>query len=281
MGTGGKIRIDLLLVGKGFFPSRQQAQRAIMAGLVFCRGERLDKPGTMVDPAADVEVRGNACPYVSRGGLKLEKALDEFGISVLGKQVLDAGASTGGFTQCLLERGAARVFAVDVGYGQLAWQLRQDSRVVVFERTNLRYLTPDQLGAQVDLATLDLSFISLNKVLPAVRGLLKPRGEVVALVKPQFEAGRQHVGKGGVVRDPGVHQEVLEKVICCGKEQSFAIRGLTHSPVLGADGNLEFFIWMSLGEVMAETPLPPLHRVVAAAHRALLHHKERDHTRPD
>lgn len=243
-----------------------------MAGLVFYQGRRIEKPGTFVDPNGEIEVRGNPCPYVSRGGLKLENALQKFGIDVKDKLVLDAGASTGGFTQCLLKQGARRVYAVDVGYGQLAWELRQDPRVAVYERTNLRYLTPEALGSRVDLVTLDLSFISLEKVLPAVRRLLNNGGEVVALVKPQFEAGRKYVGKGGIVTDAEVHCQVLERIIKTSRELGFHIKGLTYSSLLGADGNLEFFLWMATGEGGFISELSPgeVRRVVAAAHEALL-----------
>lgn len=247
MGRQKKKRIDQLLVEKDFFPSREQAQRALMAGVVFYRGECIDKPGTRVDPSGEIEVKGDPCPFVSRGGLKLEGVLDKFDIKPEGRIALDSGASTGGFTQCLLQRGAKQVFAVDVGYGQLAWKLRQDPRVVVLERTNLRYLTPAELGTKVDLVTLDLSFISLRKVFPAVRGLLQEGGEVVTLVKPQFEAGREHVGKGGIVKDPEIHFAVLEKVIASARENSFQVQGITYSPLPGTDGNLEFFLWLAAG----------------------------------
>lgn len=247
MGRQKKKRIDQLLVEKDFFPSREHAQRALMAGVVFYRGECIDKPGTRVDPSGEIEVKGDPCPFVSRGGLKLEGVLDKFDIKPEGRIALDSGASTGGFTQCLLQRGAKQVFAVDVGYGQLAWKLRQDPRVVVLERTNLRYLTPAELGTKVDLVTLDLSFISLRKVFPAVRGLLQEGGEVVTLVKPQFEAGREHVGKGGIVKDPEIHFAVLEKVIASARENSFQVQGITYSPLPGTDGNLEFFLWLAAG----------------------------------
>lgn len=243
-----------------------------MAGLVFYQGRRIEKPGTFVDPNGEIEVRGNPCPYVSRGGLKLEDALHKFGITVKDKIALDAGASTGGFTQCLLKQGARRVYAVDVGYGQLAWKLRHDPRVAVYERTNLRYLTPEDLGTRVDLVTLDLSFISLEKVLPAVRRLLNNGGEVVALVKPQFEAGREYVGKGGVVTDADVHCRVLERIIKISRELGFHIKGVTYSPLLGADGNVEFFLWMVTGDGGFTAELSPeeVRCVVATAHEALL-----------
>lgn len=273
----GKVRLDVLLVEKGFFASREQARRAVMAGLVFYEGRRMEKAGEFVDPNGVLEVKGNPCPYVSRGGLKLEGALHQFRIDVRGKVALDAGASTGGFTHCLLEHGAKRVYAVDVGYGQLAWQLRQDPRVVVFERTNIRYLKPEDLGTRVDLVTLDLSFISLEKVLPAVWELLKDSGEVVALVKPQFEAGREHVGKGGIVKDPEVHCRVLEHIVGVSLDLGFHVRGVTYSPLLGADGNVEFFLWLTKGESEGAELISSkdIRRVVEAAHKALLEKSER------
>jgi 23S rRNA (cytidine1920-2'-O)/16S rRNA (cytidine1409-2'-O)-methyltransferase len=274
---GRKKRLDQLLVEKNYFSSREQARRAIMEGVVFYRGQRIEKPGTFVDPEGEIEVKRDPCPFVSRGGLKLDAALDEFGIDIGGRVVLDAGASTGGFTQCLLRRGAMRVFAVDVGYGQLAWELRRDPRVVVLERTNLRYLTPEKLGTKVDLVTLDLSFISLKKVFPAVRELLRDEGEVVALVKPQFEAGRALVGKGGIVRAPETHCRVLEKVIADARGSGFLMKGVTHSPLLGAEGNLEFFLWLVAGEEkhseqgLVERELSEMVRtVVLRAHDLLL-----------
>jgi 23S rRNA (cytidine1920-2'-O)/16S rRNA (cytidine1409-2'-O)-methyltransferase len=243
-GSGGKKRIDLLLVEQGWFPSREQAQRAVMAGHVFYDGRLIDKAGAAVAPGGEIEVRGDPCPYVSRGGIKLESALREFGIDVAGKVALDAGASTGGFTQCLLQRGVSRVYAVDVGYGQLAWELRRDERVRVIERTNLRYLTPEVLGERVEFVTLDLSFISLAKVLGAVRELLRPGGEVLSLVKPQFEAGREQVGKGGIVKEAAVQKAVLEQVSVAACQLGFQIKGVTYSTIPGADGNIEFFMWL-------------------------------------
>jgi len=273
VGGGGKKRIDLLLVEQGRFPSREQAQRAVMAGQVFYDGCLIDKPGAAVAPGGEIQIRGNPCPYVSRGGIKLESALSEFGIDVAGRVALDSGASTGGFTQCLLQRGASRVYAVDVGYGQLAWNLRCDERVKVIERTNLRYLTPAELGERVEFVTLDLSFISLAKVLGAVRELLRPGGEVLALVKPQFEAGREQVGKGGIVKDPAVQGSVLEQVSAAACQLGFQIRGVTCSPIQGADGNIEFFMWLGYDPQAAPgAALAPeqASRVVAAARAAAL-----------
>ena len=270
MSRAKKRRIDQLLVDKGLFTSRERARRSLMAGVVFYEGERIDKPGTFVDPAGEIQVKKDPCPFVSRGGLKLEAALREFNVSVQGRTALDAGASTGGFTQVLLKWGAKKVYAVDVGYGQLAWELRQDPRVTVLERTNLRYLTSDQLGARVDLVTLDLSFISLTKILAAVRDLLDREGEVVALVKPQFEAGPELVGKGGIVRDPMVHCRVLIDIIKKAVESGFQYRGVTYSPVCGADGNIEFFLMLGTGDPDVHKDfLPEVGTVVEKAHYIL------------
>lgn len=235
-------RLDRLLVQRGFFDTREQAQAAILAGQVFVAGQRADKPGARFPLDAAIEVRGPAMPYVSRGGLKLACALDSFGINPAGRIALDVGASTGGFTDVLLQRGAARVFAIDVGYGQFAWKLRTDPRVTLLERTNIRHLRPGDLPATPDLAVIDVSFISLAKVLPAVRDLLAPEGEIVALVKPQFEAGPEKVGKGGIVRDPEVHREVLHQVIATASALGYWTAGLIPSPITGADGNREFLV---------------------------------------
>lgn len=237
-----RVRLDQLLVQLGLVPTRQRAQAAIMAGHVYVDGRRVDKPGTPVDPEARVEVRGEPIPYVSRGGLKLAHALDAFGLEVAGRVCMDVGASTGGFTDCLLQRGAARVYAVDVGYGQLDWRLRQDERVVVMERTNVRHLTPADIPEPVEILVIDVSFISLRLVLPPLLPLLAPGGWVVALVKPQFEAGRQHVGKGGVVRDPRVHRQVLSDLIRWLPTAGWQPRRLTASPIRGPKGNVEFFL---------------------------------------
>jgi 23S rRNA (cytidine1920-2'-O)/16S rRNA (cytidine1409-2'-O)-methyltransferase len=243
-----KKRLDLLLVERGLVESREQARRLVMAGQVRVDGCVIDKPGTLVAPEAEI-VLPPPMPYVSRGGLKLEHALDAFAIDVAGKIAADVGVSSGGFTDCLLQRGAARVYAIDVGYGQLDWKLRRDPRVVVLERTNVRYL--ESLPEPIDLATIDVSFISLELVLPAVMKLLKPDGQIVALVKPQFEAGRRQVGKGGVVRDPQVHRSVLEKIARWASGHGLGVHGLTRSPLAGPAGNIEF--WMHLR--FAETSL--------------------------
>lgn len=240
-----KERLDVLLQNKGLAESRTKAQAIIMEGLVFVAGQRVDKPGTPIDPTAEIEVRGKLCPYVSRGGLKLEKALDYFGVVPKDYVCSDSGASTGGFTDCLLQHGAKKVFAIDVGYGQLAWKIREDPRVVCMERTNIRYVTPEDLGEALDLSVIDVSFISLHIVLPAVQKLLKPEGQVLCLIKPQFEAGREKVGKKGVVRDPAVHVEVLEDFLALARGLGFTVRALTYSPVKGPEGNIEFLAHLS------------------------------------
>jgi 23S rRNA (cytidine1920-2'-O)/16S rRNA (cytidine1409-2'-O)-methyltransferase len=232
-----KERLDLLVVQRGLAESRQSAQRLIIAGLVSVDGQPAAKPGTRIPLSAHLAVKAQP-PYVSRGGLKLEAALDAFGLDVSDWIVADVGASTGGFTDCLLQRGAARVYALDVGYGQLAWKLRQDPRVVVMERTNARYV--ESLSEVIDLATIDASFISLRLLLPQVKQWLKPGGQVVALIKPQFEAGREHVGKGGVVRDPAIHQSVLKELTFWAASKGWGLCGLIRSPVKGPAGNVEF-----------------------------------------
>jgi 23S rRNA (cytidine1920-2'-O)/16S rRNA (cytidine1409-2'-O)-methyltransferase len=239
-----RIRLDRLLVQRGLVESRERAQALILAGHVRVNDVGVTKPAQLVPEDAEIEVGTASLPYVSRGGLKLQHALDTFGIDVRGLVVIDVGASTGGFTDCLLQRGAARVYAIDVGYGQLAWKLRQDPRVVVLERTNIRYLERLPDGALADLATVDVSFISLTKVLPAVLRLLKPDGFIIALVKPQFEAGPRRVSRGGVVRDPAVHRDVLRQIISWAQEHELVVRGLTRSPILGPAGNVEFLLWL-------------------------------------
>lgn len=240
----GKQRIDTILVEKGLAESRERARALVMAGQVRIGDHVVAKPGTMVATDADIRVAGGL-PFVSRGGLKLQHALQQFGIEASGKVVADIGASTGGFTDCLLQAGAARVYAIDVGYGQLDWKIRQDPRVVVMERTNIRHL--ESLPEPVDLATIDVSFISLALVLPVVKRLLRPLGEAVALVKPQFEAGKEKVGKGGVVRDPAVHREVLLRVARTAQELGFTVLGVTKSPITGPAGNVEFLMHLAAG----------------------------------
>ena len=241
----GKIRLDQLLFDRGLAESREKAKALIMTGAVFVNGQKQTKPGTPMPDDAEIEVRGERLPFVSRGGLKLQKALDVFGIDPVGLVCVDCGASTGGFTDCLLQRGAKHVYAVDVGYGQLAWSLRSDERVTVMERTNARALSPDMFPETMDMAVMDMSFISLRLVLPAVRGILKENAQVVCLVKPQFEAGRDKVGKKGVVREPSVHREVLEGFITAAEELGFYLQGLDFSPVRGPEGNIEYLAWLS------------------------------------
>lgn len=244
-----KERLDVLVHKLGMAQSREKASSQIMSGNVYVNGKKQDKPGTKVPVNAKIEVRGNSLPYVSRGGLKLEKALTAFNISVAGKTAMDIGASTGGFTDCLLKNGAAKVYSIDVGYGQLAWELRTDSRVICMERTNIRYVTPDNIGEKVDFATIDVSFISLTKVLPAVIQLLCDHGEIVCLIKPQFEAGKEKVGKKGVVRDKGVHAEVIRKITdFCINEANLAVLGLTYSPIKGPEGNIEYLLYVTKNE---------------------------------
>ncbi|NLC58789.1 MAG: TlyA family RNA methyltransferase [Armatimonadetes bacterium] len=255
-------RVDTLLVKQGHCETRERAQAAILAGRVYLEGQRIDKAGTRLPADAPLEVRGDAIPYVGRGGLKLERALDVFGINPAGRVAMDVGASTGGFTDVLLQRGAAHVFAIDVGYGQLAWKLRTDPRVTVRDRTNIRSLRPGDLPQTPDLAVIDVSFISLAKVLPAVRDLLAPQGEIVALVKPQFEAGPGKVGKGGIVRDAAVHREVLRQVTADAARLGYRVAGLTPSPIAGTEGNLEFLIHL----VPGQGPAPDIDRVVDEAH---------------
>lgn len=244
-----KERLDVLLVDKGYFPSREKAKAAIMAGIVFADGERVDKAGTKVKTEARLEVKGHLHPYVSRGGLKLEKALREFDFSMQDKVVIDIGASTGGFTDCALQNGARLVYSVDVGYGQLAWELRQDPRVIVMERTNFRHLTLEHLrDAQPEVAVMDVSFISIRLLLPVIKTILVQEGSVISLIKPQFEAGKEKVGKNGIVRDPEVHREVLRNTLHSALAEGYQVQGLTYSPITGGDGNLEFLAWLTLQE---------------------------------
>ncbi len=243
-----KKRLDALLVERGLEQSRERAKALIMAGQVYVNDQKADSAGQAYPTDVRIEVRGNTLKYVSRGGLKLEKALDHFHIDPADRIVMDVGASTGGFTDCLLQRGARRVYAVDVGYGQLAWSVRTDPRVVCMERTNIRYVTPDQVPDRLDLAVIDVSFISLRLVLPAVKALLADEAEVVALIKPQFEAGREKVGKKGVVREPETHREVIENTLAFAREMGFGVKGLTFSPIRGPEGNIEFLVWLSQSE---------------------------------
>ena len=264
-----KERLDVLLVKRGLAETREKAKTTLMAGLVLVNGQKIDKAGTMVKEDAELRVLGDAIPYVSRGGLKLEKAMETFNINMEGKVVADIGASTGGFTDCALQRGAAKVFAIDVGYGQLAWKLRSDPRVVNMERTNIRYVRPEDIGELLDFASIDVAFISLTKVLEPAKALLKDTGEIVALIKPQFEAGRGNVGKKGVVRDPEVHRSVIRAVITYSREIGFFPVGLTFSPIKGPEGNIEYLVHLlQSGELWALTE-EKIDEIVDEAHKAL------------
>lgn len=243
-----KTRLDVLLVERGLQETRQKAQATIMSGLVYVNNQKVDKAGTAVPNDAEIEVRGNALRYVSRGGLKLEKAMTSFGLTLDGCICGDIGASTGGFTDCMLQNGAVKVYSVDVGYGQLDWKLRNDERVVCMERTNARYLTHEQIPDELDFASIDVSFISLKLILPAVHSVLRPGGHVACLVKPQFEAGREKVGKKGVVRDPAVHLEVLEHFMQHAKDSGFTVLDMTYSPIRGPEGNIEYLGYLESGE---------------------------------
>jgi 23S rRNA (cytidine1920-2'-O)/16S rRNA (cytidine1409-2'-O)-methyltransferase len=263
-----KKRLDVLLTEQGYADTRSKAQAIIMAGQVYVNGQKADKPGISYEETVQLEVRGETCPYVSRGGLKLEKALRDFGVKPVGYVCSDSGASTGGFTDCLLQQGAKKVFAIDVGYGQLDWKIRSDERVVVMERTNIRYVTPEDLGEPLDLSVIDVSFIGLEIVLPTIKNLLKPgSGQVLCLIKPQFEAGKENVGKKGVVRDPKIHQMVLDNFVALVKRLGFTILGLTFSPVKGPEGNIEFLGHLTLADVAGIEP--DTAQVVADAHNVL------------
>ena len=260
-----KIRLDQLLVDKGLCASRERAKITVMEGNVFVDGQRVDKPGTAVDPEKTVEVRGEQLRWVSRGGKKLEKALQVFPVDPTGCVCIDCGASTGGFTDVLLQSGASKVYAVDVGYGQLAWKLRTDERVVNLERTNLRYVTREQIPEPLNLAVMDVSFISIRLVLPAVRELLKPEGQCICLIKPQFEAGREHVGKKGVVRDKSVHLAVVESFMEFFPTVGFTLMGLDYSPIRGPEGNIEYLAWLKKGDHAG--PAIDAAAVVEASHK--------------
>ena len=262
-----KKRLDVLLTEQGYADTRTKAQAIIMSGQVYVNGQKADKPGVSFEETVSIEVRGASCPYVSRGGLKLEKALRDFGVNPEGYVCSDSGASTGGFTDCLLQQGAKKVFAIDVGYGQLDWKIRSDPRVVVMERTNVRYVTPEQLGEPLDLSVIDVSFISLKIVLPVIKTFLKESGQVLCLIKPQFEAGKEKVGKKGVVREPETHKEVLDNFVLLADELGFNILGLTFSPVKGPEGNIEFLGHLTLDNkpgILVDTA-----QVVAKAHETL------------
>ena len=266
-----KERLDVLLVKRGLAPSREKAKAIIMSGIVFVDNEREDKAGTTFDEKVNIEVRGKTLKYVSRGGLKLEKAMDVFGVKIEGKTCMDVGASTGGFTDCMLQNGAVKVYSVDVGHGQLAWKLVQDDKVICMDRTNIRYVTPDQIDDVLDFASIDVSFISLTKVLLPVKNLLKENGQIVCLIKPQFEAGRENVGKKGVVRDNAVHLEVIEMVIAFAKSIGFEILNLEFSPIKGPEGNIEYLLHLQNhpeGAVVDEICVDPV-KVVEDSHVTL------------
>ncbi len=262
-----KVRLDQLLYDRGYTESRERAKTTVMSGLVFVNGQRVDKPGTAVDPEAAIEVRGEAIPFVSRGGFKLDKALKVFPVDPAGKACIDCGASTGGFTDVLLQHGAAKVYAVDVGYGQLAWKLRTDPRVVNLERTNLRYVTEEQIPELLDLAVMDVSFISIRLVLPAVRALLKPGADLICLIKPQFEAGREEVGKKGVVRDEAVHARVIRDILDFAPSIGLSVMGLDFSPIKGPEGNIEYICHLKNG--VFEAAAIDVDAVVKASHESL------------
>lgn len=259
-----KMRLDQYLIEKGLISGRDKAKAIIMAGEVYVNDQKADKAGQPVSDEDRIEVRTDALRYVSRGGLKLEKAMETFPVSLKGTVCMDVGASTGGFTDCMLQNGAARVYAVDVGYGQLAWSLRTDARVINLERTNIRYVTENEVPESLDFASIDVSFISLKLVLPVVFRLLKEGGNVVCLIKPQFEAGREKVGKGGVVRDKGTHIEVIQNVMHFATESGFAVKALDFSPVKGPKGNIEYLLMLTKDN--EESPHPAVEPVVERAH---------------
>lgn len=263
-----KERLDVLLVNRGFAPSREKAKAMIMEGNVFVENQREDKAGSSFDVNANIEIKGNTLKYVSRGGLKLEKAMTHFGIELTDKICMDIGASTGGFTDCMLQNGAKKVYAVDVGYGQFAWKLRQDERVVCMEKTNIRYVTPEDIADRLDFASVDVSFISLTKVLEPARNLLQDDGEMVCLIKPQFEAGREKVGKKGVVREKSVHEEVICKVIDYAVSIGFVVLNLEYSPIKGPEGNIEYLVYIKKAETGSASEID-VKAVVEAAHGEL------------
>lgn len=265
-----KERLDVLLVKRGLAVSREKAKAVIMAGIVYVENQKEDKAGSMFPDTVKIEVRGNTLKYVSRGGLKLEKAMTHFGVTLDKKVCMDVGASTGGFTDCMLQNGAVKVYAIDVGHGQLDWKLRNDERVVCMEKTNIRYVVPEDLQEPADFSSIDVSFISLTKVLLPVYHLLKDDGEVVCLIKPQFEAGREKVGKKGVVRDPAMHEEVIDKVIAYAKSIGYAVRHLEFSPIKGPEGNIEYLLHIQKQkDGLPENQEADVKGVVAAAHKEL------------
>ncbi len=266
-----KERLDVLLVNGGFAPSREKAKAIIMSGCVYVNGQKEDKAGSTFDEKVEIEVRGAALKYVSRGGLKLEKAMDNFDITLQDKVCMDVGASTGGFTDCMLQNGAAKVYSIDVGHGQLAWKLRQDKRVVCMEKTNIRYVVPEDLEEKAAFASIDVSFISLTKVLPAVKELLTQDGQICCLIKPQFEAGREKVGKKGVVRDKKVHEEVIETVCSFASSIGLELLNLEFSPIKGPEGNIEYLLHLQNradGGIKSSMPFI-IHEIVEKAHEVL------------
>lgn len=269
-----KERLDVLLVKNGIFASRERARTTIMAGKVLVNEVKIEKPGTLVLENAKIRLLGEVHPYVSRGGLKLQKALQKFRILLKGKVMVDVGASTGGFTDCALQSGAAKVYSIDVGYGQLDWKLRQDPRVVVLERTNVRNVTLEEFTDVIDFVSIDVSFISLRLVLPAVKRFLKSDGEVVCLVKPQFEAGKDRIGKKGVVKDPKIHIAILSEIMEVFRQNQFGIKALTFSPITGPEGNIEFLAYLILGSV-EEVSQKIAEEIVKEAHQSLYHEEER------
>lgn len=266
-----KKRLDVLLVERNLIESREKAKRIIMAGLVYSDEMRLDKPGMRVDESIPLKVKGNDCPYVSRGGLKLEKAIKHFSISMEDKRLIDVGSSTGGFTDCALQHGAQMSYAIDVGYNQLDWKLRSDDRVVVMERTNFRYVTQDMLlkGAP-NMATIDVSFISLRLILPVLSQLLAPNSDVIALIKPQFEAGKDQVGKGGIVREKHIHQGVIEHIISFAQSERYECLNLTYSPITGGKGNIEYLVHLGWKTSSSQAMTFNIERTVEEAHTALI-----------
>ena len=265
-----KERLDILLVEKGIFSSRERAKTSIMAGKIFVDGRRVDKAGEKVSVDSEIIFKGQEIPYVSRGGLRLEKAIKEFGVNLKDKVCMDIGASTGGFTDCMLQNDAKKVFSVDVGYGQFAWKLRTDERVVCMERTNIRYVKPEDIGEKLDFASIDVSFISLKKIMPATKELLADNGEVVALIKPQFEAGREKVGKKGVVRDINVHKEVVMDIVSFLMKENLNVLALSFSPIKGPEGNIEYLVYFSKDQNKESLfNLEDVDRVVNESHNML------------
>ena len=264
-----KLRLDQYLCQNGLVASRERAKALIMAGVVFVDEQKVDKPGTPVREGARVEVRGHDIAYVSRGGLKLEKAMQVFPLTPAGKVCMDIGASTGGFTDCMLQNGAQKVYAVDVGYGELAWSLRNDPRVINMERTNIRYLTDEQIPEPIDFISVDVSFISLTLILPVVYRFLREGGSCACLVKPQFEAGREKVGKNGIIKDPAVHLEVLQKIYRFALELGFSVRGLDFSPIKGAKGNIEYLMYLCKDSEPSTVSEEDLSAIVGSSHEDL------------